>query len=70
LDRVIEAGQIDENAAMRFNENLALVRSPQTLLAPSFVLRVLARARTAHRVRQRNDMLASTEQAAISASRS
>ncbi len=52
MDRVIRAGQIDDRVVIRFNEVAALVRSPQTLLAPAFVLRVLARARQADRARR------------------
>lgn len=52
MDRVIRAGQCDDRVVIRFNEVAALVRSPQTLLAPSFVLRVLARARQADRARR------------------
>lgn len=52
LDRVIQAGQRDDHVVIRFNEVVALIRSPQSLLAPSFVLRVLARARQADRARR------------------
>jgi 2-polyprenyl-6-methoxyphenol hydroxylase-like FAD-dependent oxidoreductase len=52
MDRVIRAGQHDDHVVIRFNEVAALVRSPQALLAPSFVLRVLARARQADRARR------------------
>jgi 2-polyprenyl-6-methoxyphenol hydroxylase-like FAD-dependent oxidoreductase len=52
MDRVIQAGQVDDHVVIRFNEVVALVRSPQALLAPSFVLRVFARARRADRARR------------------
>lgn len=55
MDRVIQAGQVDDDVVIRFNEVVALVRSPQALLAPSFVLRVLARARRADRARRATD---------------
>jgi 2-polyprenyl-6-methoxyphenol hydroxylase-like FAD-dependent oxidoreductase len=51
IDRVIQAGQRDDDVVIRFNEVVALVRGPQALLAPSFVLRVLTRARQADRSR-------------------
>jgi hypothetical protein len=53
MERVIQAGQVDDDVVIRFNEVVALVRSPQTLLTPSFVLRVLARARRADRAQVR-----------------
>lgn len=52
MDRVIRAGQVDGDVVIRFNEVVALVRTPQALLAPSFVLRVLAQARRADRARR------------------
>jgi 2-polyprenyl-6-methoxyphenol hydroxylase-like FAD-dependent oxidoreductase len=52
MDRVMLAGRSDDHVVIRFNEVAALVRSPQALLAPSFVLRVLARARRADRARR------------------
>jgi 2-polyprenyl-6-methoxyphenol hydroxylase-like FAD-dependent oxidoreductase len=45
MDRVIMAGQHDDTVVIRLNEALALLRSPQTLMAPSFMLRVLRAAR-------------------------
>jgi hypothetical protein len=65
MDRVVQAGQRDDHVVTRFNEVIALVRSPQSLLAPSFVLRVLARARQTDRVRREGHVPASTEDAAI-----
>jgi 2-polyprenyl-6-methoxyphenol hydroxylase-like FAD-dependent oxidoreductase len=49
VDRVIKAGQHDDEVVIRLNEALALVRSPNTLMAPTFMLRVLraTRQRTA-----------------------
>jgi 2-polyprenyl-6-methoxyphenol hydroxylase-like FAD-dependent oxidoreductase len=52
IDRVIQAGQRDDHVVLRFNEVAALVRSPRALLAPSFVLRVMARARQVDRARR------------------
>jgi 2-polyprenyl-6-methoxyphenol hydroxylase-like FAD-dependent oxidoreductase len=43
--RVVKAGQHDDEVVIRMNETLALLRSPQTLMAPAFVLRVLRAAR-------------------------
>jgi 2-polyprenyl-6-methoxyphenol hydroxylase-like FAD-dependent oxidoreductase len=45
IDRVIKAGQHDDDVVIRLNETLALLRSPQTLMAPTFMLRVLHAAR-------------------------
>jgi 2-polyprenyl-6-methoxyphenol hydroxylase-like FAD-dependent oxidoreductase len=45
--RVTVAAQQDDEVALRVNEVLALVRRPEFLLAPGFVLRVLRRARAA-----------------------
>jgi 2-polyprenyl-6-methoxyphenol hydroxylase-like FAD-dependent oxidoreductase len=45
MDRVIKAGQHDDEVVIRINETLALVRNPQTLMAPTFMLRVLRAAR-------------------------
>jgi 2-polyprenyl-6-methoxyphenol hydroxylase-like FAD-dependent oxidoreductase len=55
MDRVIKAGQHDDTVVIRLNEALALVRSPQTLMAPSFMLRVLRAVRrgTAAETRRR-----------------
>ncbi len=41
LDRVTIAAQHDDRALLRLNEVLALVRRPEALLTPAFVLRVL-----------------------------
>jgi 2-polyprenyl-6-methoxyphenol hydroxylase-like FAD-dependent oxidoreductase len=65
MDRVIQAGQVDDEVVIRFNEVVALVRSPQALLAPSFVLRVLARARRADRARRDTRSPASGEPATL-----
>ncbi len=65
MDRVVQAGQRDDHVVIRFNEVVALVRSPQSLLAPSFVLRVLARARQTDRVRRETYVPALSEHAAI-----
>jgi 2-polyprenyl-6-methoxyphenol hydroxylase-like FAD-dependent oxidoreductase len=45
LDRVTIAAQHDDRALLRMNEVMALVRRPEALLAPAFVLRVLRIAR-------------------------
>ena len=45
MDRVIKAGQHDDKVVIRLNETLALLRSPQSLMAPAFALRVLRAAR-------------------------
>lgn len=45
MERVTIAAQHDDGVALRFNEVVALVRRPETLLAPGFVLRVLRVAR-------------------------
>jgi 2-polyprenyl-6-methoxyphenol hydroxylase-like FAD-dependent oxidoreductase len=47
MDRVVKAGQHDDEVVIRLNETLALLRSPQTLMAPTFMLRVLRAARRA-----------------------
>jgi 2-polyprenyl-6-methoxyphenol hydroxylase-like FAD-dependent oxidoreductase len=49
MDRVIDAGKVDDDVVIRLNEVAALVRSPTALLAPSFALRVLRAARRADR---------------------
>jgi hypothetical protein len=41
LDRATVAAQRNEAVALRLNEVLAMVRRPESLLAPRFVLRVL-----------------------------
>ena len=41
MDRVVVAAQHDNTVALRFNEVLAMVRRPESLMAPRFVLRAL-----------------------------
>lgn len=41
LDRVIVAEHHDDTVALRLNEVLAMVRRPESLMAPRFVLRAL-----------------------------
>jgi hypothetical protein len=65
MDRVIRAGQCDDHVVVRFNEVVALVRSPQALLAPSFVCRVLAKAGRIDRARRKGQQTASSAHAAI-----
>jgi flavin-dependent dehydrogenase len=50
MDRVVKAGQIDDDVVVRFNEVVSLVRSPQSLMSPAFALRVLRKARHADRL--------------------
>jgi 2-polyprenyl-6-methoxyphenol hydroxylase-like FAD-dependent oxidoreductase len=45
MDRVVKAGQHDDEVVTRLNETVALLRSPQSLMAPAFMLRVLRAAR-------------------------
>jgi 2-polyprenyl-6-methoxyphenol hydroxylase-like FAD-dependent oxidoreductase len=45
MDRIFVAAQHDDSAAVRVNEVVAMVRSPFSLMAPAFVLRVLRAAR-------------------------
>ena len=45
MDRVIQAGQHDDDVVIRFNETMCLLRNPQSLMAPAFVLRVLRASR-------------------------
>jgi 2-polyprenyl-6-methoxyphenol hydroxylase-like FAD-dependent oxidoreductase len=52
MDRVVKAGQRDDQVVIRLNEAIALVRSPQTLMSPTFMLRVLRAARSHDRERQ------------------
>jgi 2-polyprenyl-6-methoxyphenol hydroxylase-like FAD-dependent oxidoreductase len=47
MDHVVKAGQHDDKVVIRLNEALTLVRSPQALMAPAFMLRVLRAARRA-----------------------
>jgi 2-polyprenyl-6-methoxyphenol hydroxylase-like FAD-dependent oxidoreductase len=70
MDRVIQAGQHDDHVVIRFNEVVALVRSPQALLTPSFVLRVLAKARRADRARRRSRQAETHEETATDAAAS
>jgi 2-polyprenyl-6-methoxyphenol hydroxylase-like FAD-dependent oxidoreductase len=65
MDRVIQAGQHDDHVVIRLNEVVTLVRRPPALLAPSFVLRVLARGRGIDRARRDSQQSASSELAAI-----
>lgn len=51
--QVILAGQRDDAVVVRFNEVISLVRSPESLLSPLFMLRVLAGARRVRRDRRR-----------------
>ena len=53
--RVILAGQRDDAVVVRFNEVISLVRAPESLLSPPFMLRVLAAARRADRDRLREE---------------
>lgn len=62
MDRVIAAGQTDDDVVIRFNEVVSLVRSPQSLMSAAFALRVLRKARHA-------DRLAATRQDADNAHR-
>jgi hypothetical protein len=47
MERVIVAGQHDDAVALRFNEVVAMVRRPEALLSPHFMLRVRRVARRA-----------------------
>ena len=47
MNRVVKAGQHDDQVVIRLNEVVALLRGPQTLMAPAFMLRVLRAARRA-----------------------
>ena len=38
MDRVIVAAQHDDAIALRFNEVVAMVRRPETLLTPAFAI--------------------------------
>ena len=53
MDRLVKAGQCDDDVVIRFNEVISLVRSPQTLMSPAFALRVLRKARHADRLAAR-----------------
>lgn len=44
MDRVLVAAQRDEAVSLRFNEVVAMVRRPESLVAPGFVVRVLRRS--------------------------
>ena len=50
MERVIVAGQHDDQVALRFNEVVAMVRKPESLMAPRFMLRVLLTARRGRRL--------------------
>ena len=41
MDRVITAAQHDDAIVLRFNEVVAMVRRPETLVTPAFALRIL-----------------------------
>jgi len=45
MDKVTVAAQHDDTVALRFNEVVAMIRRPESLLQPSFVLRVFRAAR-------------------------
>ena len=53
MDRLVKAGQCDDDVVIRFNEVISLVRSPQSLMSPAFALRVLRKARHADRLAAR-----------------
>jgi hypothetical protein len=53
MDRVIKAGQCDDDVVIRMNEVVSLVRQPHSLMAPAFALRVLRKARDADRRRRK-----------------
>jgi 2-polyprenyl-6-methoxyphenol hydroxylase-like FAD-dependent oxidoreductase len=50
MDRVITATQHDDAVALRFNEVVAMIRRPEALLTPAFVLRVLRGSVTTSRM--------------------
>jgi 2-polyprenyl-6-methoxyphenol hydroxylase-like FAD-dependent oxidoreductase len=52
FDRVVKAGQRDDQVTIRINEVVSLVRTPQTLMAPAFALRVLRASRRRSRLDQ------------------
>jgi 2-polyprenyl-6-methoxyphenol hydroxylase-like FAD-dependent oxidoreductase len=52
-DLVVLAGQRDDSVVLRFNEVVSMVRSPESLLAPLFMLRVLRQAGRVRRKRRR-----------------
>jgi 2-polyprenyl-6-methoxyphenol hydroxylase-like FAD-dependent oxidoreductase len=45
MDKVLVAAQRDDAVSLRFNEVVAMVRKPESLMAPRFALRVLRAAR-------------------------
>lgn len=47
MDRVVIAAQRDDAVSLRFNQVVALVRRPESLLAPAFAARVLRNSRRA-----------------------
>ena len=49
MDRVITATQHNDAIALRFNEVVAMIRRPKTLLTPAFALRVLHYSRQTQR---------------------
>ena len=53
MDRLVKAGQCDDDVVIRFNEVISLVRRPPTLMSPAFALRVLNKARHADRLAPR-----------------
>jgi 2-polyprenyl-6-methoxyphenol hydroxylase-like FAD-dependent oxidoreductase len=50
MDRVIVAAQHDDTVALRFNEVVAMVRRPESLMAPRFMLRVRRASRRKSRL--------------------
>lgn len=61
MDRVIVAAQHDDAVALRFNEVVAMVRRPESLMAPRFMLRALRASR--RRRRPASDAMPLTEAA-------
>jgi 2-polyprenyl-6-methoxyphenol hydroxylase-like FAD-dependent oxidoreductase len=53
MDRVTVAAQHDDEVSRRFNEVVALVRRPESLMAPAFVMRVLRASRRGGRQTER-----------------
>ena len=49
MDRVIVAAQHDDTIALRFNEVVAMVRRPESLIAPPFMLRAFRASRRKRR---------------------
>lgn len=48
MDRVMIAAQRDDSVSLRFNEVVAMIRRPESLFAPAFLLRVLRAAGRRH----------------------